>query len=360
MKITKRSFIIILVAGVFISLLSFFVFYSDIPWNKWNANKVYREYHSAVVLVHTKWSYRIKVDGKDITGDFYKLNTGTPQRIIGNYEERENGNFYIENRHYECTATAFFIREDGMLATNLHVVCPWLFDVNAENRKNLEKDLRRFYDGKASKNDTLYRYIANNLKVEGVLDSIWIIENGKADIVKNRIPCKLLEGDSSIISELYNREDTNYYDYSCDATIFQTANKKLPSSLEKVIPICNFNDSFDRIGEEIFSIGYPYGNSSVSIPSWEKYGELCNIINNGIISQDRGLLGFGHNISSPPGSSGSPIINSKGKLSGLHSSGKSGVSGIDGLNQAVSIELISICLHKWDEYQVRHKKRNKH
>ena len=71
-------------------------------------------------------------------------------------------------------------------------------------------------------------------------------------------------------------------------------------------------------------------------------------------------MGFGHNISSAPGSSGSPIINSKGKLIGLHSSGTSGVSGIDGLNQAVSIELISICLHEWDEYQVRHKKRNKH
>lgn len=358
MKITKRSFIIILVAGVFISLLSFFVFYSDLPWNKWSANKVYREYSSAVVLVHTKWSYRIKVDGKDITGDFYKLNIGIPQSIIGMYEEGdEDGNFSVKSSYYDYTATAFFIREDGMLATNLHVVRPWLFGGDAEKRDKLEKDLRRFYDGKASKNDTLYRYIAKNLKVEGVLDSIWIIENGKADIVKNRIPCKLLEGDSSIISELYNREDTNYYDNSCDATIFQTANKTLPSSLDRLIPICNFNDSFDRIGEEIFSIGYPYGNSSVCIPSWEKYGELCNIINNGIISQDRGLLGFGHNISSGPGSSGSPIINSKGKLIGLHSSGTSGVSGIDGLNQAVSIELISIYLHEWDEYQVRRKKR---
>ena len=132
MKITKRSFIIILVAGVFISLLSFFVFYSDLPWNKWNANKVYREYNSAVVLVHTKWSYRIKVDGKDITGDFYKLNIGIPQSIIGMYEEGdEDGNFSVKSSYYDYTATAFFIREDGMLATNLHVVRPWLFGGDA-------------------------------------------------------------------------------------------------------------------------------------------------------------------------------------------------------------------------------------
>lgn len=98
MKITKRKFIIILVAGVFISLLSFFVFYSDMPWNKWNANKVYREYSSAVFLVHTKWSYRIMVDGKDITGDFYKLHIGIPQSIIGMYEEgEEDGHFSVKS-----------------------------------------------------------------------------------------------------------------------------------------------------------------------------------------------------------------------------------------------------------------------
>ena len=351
MKITKRSFIIILVAGVFISLFSFFVFYSDLPWNKWNANKVYREYNSAVVLVHTKWSYRIKVDGKDITGDFYRLNIGIPQSIIGMYEEgEEDGHFSVKSSFYENTATAFFIREDGMLATNLHVVRPWLFGGDAEKRDKLEKDLRRFYDGKASKNDTLYRYIAKNLKVEGVLDSIWIIENGKADIVENRITCKLIECDTTLRNSLYGRVCSEWNNFASDATIFQTTNNKLPSSVKRVIPFGKyFEYRFNRIGEEIFSIGFPYGNSSVAVP-WETDEELHSIINNGIITQTRDYLGFGHNISSAPGSSGSPIINREGKLVGIHSSGMSGISGVDGLNQGVSVNVLWRCLEMLDEY----------
>ena len=361
MEIMKRNvLLIIIVAGIFISSLSFWVLYSYMPWNRWDAHKVYKEYSSAVYLVHTRWSYRIMVDGKDITDDFYKLSIGTPQRIIGMYEERENGNFYIENKHYDYTASAFFIREDGLLATNLHVVSPWLFGVDAENRKKLEENLRGFYDGRATESDTLYDYVARNLKVVGRLDSIWIIENRKADIAENRIPCKLLEGDSIIRSELYNRDDTNLYSYSCDVTIFQTANEKLPSSVDRLIPFGVFFENGDyRIGEEIFSIGYPYGNSSIAIPSWNTNGELYSIINNGIISQERGLFGFGHNISSAPGSSGSPIINSQGKLIGIHSSGTSGVSGIDGLNQAVSVVILNLRLYEWDEYQNRRKKKNK-
>ena len=57
-----------------------------------------------------------------------------------------------------------------MLATNLHVVRPWLFGGDAEKRDKLEKDLRRFYDGKASKNDTLYRVKLDGTDREKISD----------------------------------------------------------------------------------------------------------------------------------------------------------------------------------------------
>ena len=70
----KRNVLVIL---VFISIVFFAlgIVYTDIICGKWDAHKVYKEYSSAVWLVHTKWGYQIIVNEKIIQDIFLNFKT---------------------------------------------------------------------------------------------------------------------------------------------------------------------------------------------------------------------------------------------------------------------------------------------
>lgn len=351
----KKVFVIL----IFISLiiLALGLVYTDITGSKWDAHKVYKEYSSAVWLVHTKWGYKIIVNDEDYTKQFFELQNKEPINLIASFDENDEDNWTIKGGINEGCATAFFIREDGLLATNRHVLSPWLYEENYKDIENVENILRKFYTNMAnSTHDTLYSYIANNLNMIGHLDSVWIVPNGGYDDIKHRIKCKLLKVDSSM-DHFYAKRSSEEND---DVTIFQTRDEKLPNSVTKVIkdiygwfeydiddPVAN-----DRIGETVYAIGFPYGINSLASTIDNKYGQISNQIQNGIITQYRGILNFGHNIPVANGMSGSPIINDKGLLVGVHATGYTGLNGVQGMNQGVSANILSKCVQDWDAYDV--------
>lgn len=350
----KRNVLVIL---VFISIVFFAlgIVYTDIICGKWDAHKVYKEYSSAVWLVHTKWGYQIIVNDEDYTRHFFELQNKDSVNLIASFEENGEDNWTIKGGVNEGCATAFFIREDGILATNRHVLSPWLYEENHKDIENVENILRKFYTNKANSTcDMLYSYIANNLKIKGCLDSVWIVPNGGYDDIEHRIECNLLEVDLSM-EHFYAKKSSEEND---DVTIFQTKNGKLPSSVTKVIkdidgwfeydidnPVAN-----NRVGETIYAIGFPYGINSLASTIDPKHGQISNQIQNGIITQYRGVLNFGHNVPVANGMSGSPIINDKGSLVGIHATGYTGLNGVQGMNQGVSANLLYKCVLDWDTY----------
>lgn len=344
--------------SILIILLTSAIFY--LYWdkrNRWDAQRIYHEYNSAVWLVHVKWGYKIMVNNEDYTKSFLGLQNKEPMNIIAKCEEQDDGNWAFKGGYNEGTATAFFVREDGVLATNKHVLSPWLYDNCPNEMKLMEKILRKFY-ANMTKQDTLYNDVANNLKVIGYLDSVWIAPNGEFDDVKHRVDCKLFKVDSSM--NYFYGVKTNDGDENDDGTIFQTNSETLPPSVEKVIK--GFDGGWfeydvekpisdGRIGETVYAIGFPFGTNSFASTIDNKYGQISSQIQNGIITQYRGFLNFGHNIPVANGMSGSPIINEKGLLVGIHATGYTGINGVQGINQGVSTLIIFRYLREWDGYK---------
>ena len=348
------------VFSILLLLLAFVIFY--IYWDKrskWDAQRIYHEYNSAVCLLHAKYGYKVIVEDKDYTKMFFEIAGGSAAETIKSYEELDDGTVNMGSGLIESTGTAFFIREDGILATCLHVIHPWLYDNEPDYLKRLEEIVKTIFRNKANEDDTINTYIANKLKVIGFFDSLWIVPNGVRDCAENGYPCKLLTGDQSL--DFYEKPTKLSYNHNMDATIIQTISETLPPFVERIIKLDILSEWFEydsksniadsRIGEMVFAIGYPYGISNATVIEEDKDSLLSSQIQNGIITQYRGLHAFGHNIPSAPGMSGAPIINNKGQLVGLHTSGYTGTTGVQGINQGTSASILSNNLSEWDSYK---------
>lgn len=68
--------------------------------------------------------------------------------------------------------------------------------------------------------------------------------------------------------------------------------------------------------------------------------ELHNQIHDGSVTQDRGEYDFAHDAEAAGGASGSPIINDRGRLIGIHHAGMTGVTGAQGFSQAIKAKYI--------------------
>lgn len=348
------------VFSILLLLLASVIFY--VYWDKrntWDAQRIYHEYNSAVCLLHAKYGYKVIVGDKDYTEKFFEIAGGSAAETIKSYEELDDGTVSVGSGLIESTGTAFFIRKDGILATCLHVVHPWLYDNGPDYLKRLEEIVKTTFRNEANEGDTINTYIANKLKVIGFLDSLWIVPNGVRDCAENGYPCKLLTGDQSLF--FYEKQTKLSHNHNMDATIIQTTSETLPPFVDRVIELDILSEWFEhdsksnivdtRIGEVVYAIGYPYGFNAPTLIEEDKDSLLSSQIQNGIITQYRGVDAFGHNIPSAPGMSGAPIVNNKGQLVGLHTSGSTGTTGVQGINQGTSARIISNYLSRWDSYK---------
>ena len=295
------------VAAVVIAVVGIFM------WTRraWDSERIYKEYNSAVCWVYSEYGYRVLLDGDDITPDVCSV-FGIEQASLVHVEGKN-----LKPGVAQAQGTAFFISEDGKLATNLHVTRPWLFDSNTEA---LESSVNKLVTILAQNNPMLTR---STVKVEGVLTAIYIVPNGLPVTNGNAVGCNEIKA---------------YDDTDRDVAIIQTETRSLPSSVKSIVNLNNAatSDEAIREGMTVFSIGFPYG-TTLALNSNQ---ELKNQVHKGTVTQTRGEYEFGHDAATAGGASGSPMFNDKGQLIGIHHAGMTGVTGAQGFNMAIKAKYI--------------------
>lgn len=287
--IAIMSVLILCVAGYFV--------WKNMSWDK---VKIYDEYNSAVCYVEFRYGYQVLIDGRDMTAKLYGANL-----------------IYTDGEHIipgvtGSSGTAFFISKDGKLATNLHIARNWLFKNHSQVIKdNVDYTILTQYP-------ILSR---SSVEVKGVLTYIGIIPNGLPVTPGNLIECREIKG----------HNDTNI-----DVAVIQTISLKLPEQVTNIIDINKADASEEaiKVGKTVYTIGFPY-SLDIGINS---NMELTNQAQEGSVTQDQGEYSFGHNAATAGGASGSPILNDKGRLVGVHHAGMTGSTGAQGFNSAIKVK----------------------
>lgn len=278
---------------------------------KWDKEKIYKEYHSAVCWVYVQYGYRVLVDGEDFTSTLCEL-CEIPSANLVHIKDGA-----LKPGVTGAQGTAFFISNDGKLATNLHISRPWLYSDDAQELENGVNKILAYF---ATQNPMFNR---SQIKVEGVMDAMYIIQDGLPISEGNAVECEEMKG----------HNDTNK-----DVAILQTKSRELPSRVKSIIDVrkADISTKALAVGKNVFTIGFPYG---VDI-AMNNNQELKNQVHSGSITQNRGDYEFGHDAETAGGASGSPILDEKGHLIGIHHAGMTGITGAQGFNMAIKAKYI--------------------
>lgn len=279
---------------------------------QWDKERIYKEYHSAVCWVYVQYGYKVMIDGENFTPTLCRLCKIEPSDLV--YMEDDE----LKSGSVGAQGTAFFISNDGKLATNLHITRPWLF---SDDKEKIELGVNKIIALLSTQDPLLSR---SQVKIEGVIEGMYVIPDG--------LPVS--EGNAIKVMEIRGGDDINR-----DVAIIQTETRELPSKVKNIIDIndADLSDECLVEGKNIFTIGFPYG-AQIAMNSNQ---ELKNQVHGGSITQNRGDYEFGHDAETAGGASGSPILNDKGKLIGIHHAGMTGVTGAQGFNWAVKAKYIS-------------------
>lgn len=307
----RKSINTVLIAGAVAAIIVLSVglwMWINRPWDK---ERVYNKYHTAVCLAVVSYGYHVTVDGKDLTPLLCSL-----------YKIEPSATVYIQDGelragYAQSQGTAFFITDDGKLATNLHVARPWLFSNDMEKLENLANEIVMLL---ATQDPA---YVRSKIDVKAVIGGIYVIPDGLPISNDNFVECEEYRVSNNMEK---------------DVAIIRTTSRMLPIQVKSIIDIndADLSGKATKEGKQIFTIGYPYG-SALAINSDK---ELRNQVHDGSVTQDRGEWEFGHDAETASGASGSPIINEHGRLVGIHHAGMTGVTGAQGFNMGIKAKCI--------------------
>lgn len=204
------------------------------------------------------------------------------------------------------SGTGFFISKDGIIATNLHIVKPWL---DGELDKELEKEIQKRF---AYDVEYLNKYInvgysayISQVKVKGVLDYIALVPQGEIFDKENIRECRA-----------YAAGD----DLKKDVALIKMVSTTMPQKYTWV----NVQDSMDlsekalEVNSHVVTFGFPHSHSLQK--DVENKG-IFAFSHPGEISREPDDFGFYFTSNSAAGASGSPIFNKYGMLIGVLSAG---------------------------------------
>lgn len=267
-------------------------------------NEIYAKYKNSTVLLIGFYYYKVSAGNLDLG----KLELPTEVVISDGKLKAVNGQ---RSNMKMYTGTGFFVSEDGKIATNLHIVRPWLFD---KELSLISDQYKMFMASVASENPALNAF-TSQIKVEGVLDYIGMIPNGAYFSEDNLKQC---------------REFAVHDDIEKDVAILQLETMRLPDKSSIVdLNQAVMKDTEIAVGSHIYTIGFPFGLSLQDLKSPKGIQLLGH---GGSITQESTKYSFGFDAASYGGASGSPIFNEKGQLIGILNSG---VSKSQGFNYAI-------------------------
>lgn len=286
-------------------------YYGYLHLSKWNKEKIYKEYHSAVCWVYIQYGYKVYVDNEDFTPMLCRFAEIENKGVVHINDDKLQSGFTASQ------GTAFFISKDGKLATNLHISRPWLF---SNDKEELEEAVNKLLALLATQNPMLSR---SKVESKCIIQGIYVIPDGLPISASNAIECEEIKG---------------YNDINKDVAVLQTKTRKLPADVDKIIDINKSELSEDALieGRTVFTIGFPFGVDN----ALDSNQDLKNQVHDGAITQNRGDYEFGHDAETAGGASGSPILNDKGKLIGVHHAGMTGVTGAQGFNRAIKVKYL--------------------
>lgn len=273
--------------------------------NAMTDEEIYTKYKNSVVLLIGFYYYKVSAGNLDLE----KL--GLPTEVVYSNDNIQPVNGERTNMK-SFTGTGFYISDDGKIATNLHIVRPWLFD---EEMSIVSDKYKMVIASAASENPALNAFTAQ-IKVEGVLSYLGMVPNGAYFSEENLKQCRELVAHNNIEK---------------DVAVVQLETKKSPEDSICVVNLDQavINDSDIKVGSHIYTMGFPFGLSLQDLKSTKGVQLLAN---GGSITQECNEYRFAFNAPSYGGASGSPIFNDRGQLIGILSSG---VIRSQGFNYAI-------------------------
>lgn len=269
-------------------------------------SEIYNRYKGSIALMSGAYHYHVSVEGLDLEG------MGWPTELIVNRKGQIEAVSADGSNVTTYTGTGFFVSEDGMMVTNLHIARPWLFEKEADIIADFYKT--QFAD-LSGLNSRIGKYM-DQVKVEGVLDYLGFIPNGDYFTSDNVVKCVVLGAG----------DDTNV-----DVAIVQSVRRRLPEGVTSYVDLSQAvcADKDIHVGEHIYTMGFPMG---LTLQNLESANGIQLLARGGSITQPANEYTFGFDAASYGGASGSPIFNERGQLVGVLNAG---VAVTQGFNIAV-------------------------
>lgn len=221
-------------------------------------------------------------------------------------------------------ATGFFISEDGVIVTNLHVAKPWLFDEKlSEIKTQYRLIFREIYNINVADAD---------VKIDGFLSNIIVIPNGQIFDQTNVTRCR----------EIYSSKAKEM-----DLAIFQTMNNRLPEGAS-YIPVSKIKNEDIAVGSPVYAMGFPLIETLQDTGDFEKMPSKPLQANgvSGDITQNNHKVEYNLSVPIAEGSSGSPVFDRRGRLVGVVNAG---ILDKQGFNFAVKARYINRLLQEAKE-----------
>lgn len=254
-------------------------------------------------------------------------------KIIDAVKDSENISIPVDDTVY---GTGFIISEDGVIVTNSHII---LGVVDDYYRKLTDKYLQLATSKEqiAAKS----RYKTSNDAYDAVYDIVYksvkekAIKNYNVDI-KILKPHGVVKDFEELINNGYKAEvlysNDSFYDDNKDVAILKIDAKKLPA-----LHLLGNDENIVSVGEKVHTLGYPgsafFGGSDFLEPTFSQ-GNIS------AIKDQNGINIYQTDTKVSEGSSGSPMIDSNGKVVGIITYISGDKAGGDTFGFAIPISLV--------------------